>query len=66
MQGRRHIHHTVIHRPCSPSHPCGSLRAGVRGCPRGVAPLTPPSEEGPPWGRLREDNDLSAPAFLGM
>jgi len=42
MQGQWRAPHTVIHRTCSPSHPCGSLMAGVRGCPRGVAPLTPP------------------------
>jgi hypothetical protein len=31
MTGLRNVHHTVIRRTRSPSHPCGSIMAGVRG-----------------------------------
>jgi len=31
MQGLRNVHHTVIRRTRSPSHPGGSSMAGVRG-----------------------------------
>jgi len=31
MQGLRNVHHTIIRRTRSPSHPGGSLMAGARG-----------------------------------
>src|SRR5438876_689819 len=37
MKGLRNGHHTVRRRTHSPEHPCGSITASVRGCPRGVA-----------------------------
>ena len=33
------VHHTAIHSTRSPSRMCGSVTAGVYGCPRGVAPI---------------------------
>src|SRR5262249_10740236 len=38
-EGSRNVHNTAIRLALSPSHPCGSVTAGVHGCPRGVAPL---------------------------
>jgi hypothetical protein len=40
MKGLRNRHNTVIRRTRNPEHPCGSIMAGVRGCPQGVAPIT--------------------------
>ena len=31
MKGMLNVHNTVIRRPRRPSHPCGSLMAGIRG-----------------------------------
>jgi hypothetical protein len=31
MKGLQNVHHTVIRRTRSPSHPCGSMKADVRG-----------------------------------
>src|SRR5438093_2396555 len=38
-EGSRNVHNTAIRRALSPSRPCGSVTAGVHGCPRGVAPI---------------------------
>ena len=38
-EGSRNVHNTAIRRALSSSHPCGSVTAGVHGCPRGVTPL---------------------------
>jgi hypothetical protein len=38
-EGSRNVHHTASRRALSPSHPSGSVTAGVHGGPRGVAPL---------------------------
>src|SRR6266581_7789549 len=40
-ESSRDVHNTAIRRALSPSHPCGRVTAGVHGCPRGVAPLSP-------------------------
>jgi len=65
MQGLRNVHHTVIRRTRSPEHPCGSLMAGVRGCPRGVAPIKhPPAMRDNPGVAYGRRNDISAPSFL--
>ncbi len=39
MEGLWNIHHTAISSALSPSHLCGSLKAGVHGCPRWVATI---------------------------
>ena len=39
MEGLQNGHHTAIHSTRSPSRMCGSVTAGVYGCPRGVAPI---------------------------
>jgi hypothetical protein len=67
MQGLRNVHHTVIRRTRRPSHPGGSIMAGVRGCPRGVAPINhPPAMRDNPGGAYGRSNDIIAPAFLVM
>ena len=38
MEGILHGQHTVIRSTRSPSRPCGSVTAGVHGCPRWVSP----------------------------
>jgi hypothetical protein len=41
--------------------------AGVRGCPRGVAPINhPPAMRDNPGGAYGRSNDIIAPAFLVM
>ena len=38
-EGLQNVHHTSSSRALSPSRLCGSLTAGVHGCPRWVAPI---------------------------
>jgi len=67
MEGLRNVHHTVLRRTRSPSHPCGSLMAGVRGWPRGVAPITPhPAMRDTPVVAYGRRNGSLAPSFLVM
>jgi len=39
MEGLWNGHNTAIRSALSPSRLCGSLTAGVHGCPRWVAPI---------------------------
>jgi len=39
MEGLQNGHNTAIHNTLSPSRTCGSITAGVHGCPRGLAPI---------------------------
>ena len=65
MEGLRHVHNTVLRHTRSPSHPDGSIMAGGRGCPRGVAPLQHHSGmRDHPGGAYGRGNDVIAPAFL--
>jgi hypothetical protein len=40
MAGLQNVHNTSIRRALRPSRMCGSIKAGVHGCPRGVALIT--------------------------
>src|SRR5262249_13718266 len=51
----------------SPLPPAGSILAGVRGCPRGVVPITPhPARRDTPGVADGMSHAIIAPAFLGM
>jgi len=66
-QGLRHGHPAVSCRTRSSSHPCGSIMAGVHGCPRGGAPMQPhPAMRDTPLVAYGRSNDILAPSFLGM
>ena len=66
-EGSRNVHHTAIRRALSPSRPCGSVTAGVHGCPRGVAPMRPQHrDQGQPGGPHVRGNDPTAAQFLLM
>ena len=55
LKGLRNVHHTVMRRTRSPSHPCGGVhRRRLRLPPRGGTDDTPPSAAGPRCGHIRE------------
>jgi hypothetical protein len=53
--------------PAPPVAPVHSIKAGVHGCPRGVAPITPhPAMRDTPVGAYGRSNDTIAAPFLMM
>jgi hypothetical protein len=55
-ESSRNVHNAAIRRALSPSHPCGSVTAGVHGCPpRRGTDQAPHREQGHPGSCTREE-----------
>src|SRR6266436_365559 len=65
MESLRNVHNPVIRRTLSLSHPCGSIKAGGHGGPRGVSPIKHhPAMRDNHVGAHVRSNDTIAAQFL--
>jgi hypothetical protein len=67
MKGLRNVQNTSISSALNPSRMCGSIKAGVHGCPRWVAPIKYHPESGTnEGGEHMRSHDTIAAQFLVM
>jgi hypothetical protein len=67
MEGLRNVHNTTLNSTRSPSRLCGSIKVGVYGCPRWVAPIKyHPESRANEGGEHRRSHDTIAAQFLVM